>query len=449
MLRVMRVIHGVVFVGLCGSVACFVPGDAGELGFDLGLADVLYEFRSGDRMLLGTQLCPHVSMATDDEGKQVHVMNDEESWLLACMDESLSGGLQFDAERCVLLDTPGELTWTLEATGECEWESDSLRIVVAAASPQLRAGFDDWRLRSGGAWVPDDYTIELLGLAPGRTLDDLHEDPSAPRLVAAGQLDTPLLRFDDELGRVWTRGLPLALVGEGATIVEPIEVQNDEGFYTISEYVLGDELPLVLEPGAVVRIRASLPDGSQLDTPELIAAPPSAAASLDLVVALVGEKDPSYAFAEVRDAEGRVLHGAPIEWSVSEGALAVLPGSLDNEARSGDYAIVGLFGCEPPPAQPTERHAILRARIGALEDSVELAWTAMPDEPGIFDLPFEPDPSCMFGDDSGDSGDDGNDEVGEAGIDDGSGCGCTSSRESTPFAGFAWLGLLALRRRRT
>lgn len=425
--------------------ACSIPGENAQLGFELGLADVLYEFRSGDRVLLGTELCPHVAMATNDEGEQiVFVYDDEETALLACMDESLLGVAQFDAERCLQLDVPGELTWSLTATGACEWDSDQLRLTVAAPTPDLRAGFDAWRVRSSGAqaYHPDNE-VTIRGLAPGRTLADLSEDPAAPRYVAAGQIDMPMLRFDDSLGRVWTDALPLALVGEGATIIEPVE---SEDIQDISEYALPNELPLVLEPGAVVRIRASLPSGEQLESPELIAVAPSAAASLDLVVADGGDELPTFAYAEVRDAEGRVLHAAPVEWSVASGALVVMPGALDNEGRSGEYAFIGMDGCEPPPAQPSERHAVLRARLGPFEDSVELTWTALPEQPDLFDdLPFEPDPSCMFGDDVDDGG---NDEVGEAGVDDDQGCACTSGRESSPFASLALLGVLGLRRRR-
>jgi MYXO-CTERM domain-containing protein len=415
-------------------LGCSIPGENDQLGFELGLADVLYEFRSGDRVLLGTNTCVRVAMARNAEGEPIRISNAEEEalYVLSCMDESLSGPAEFDADRCLQLDEPGELVWSLTPQPGCEWQADSLRIAVTAASPSLRLGFDDWRARAPEILT----TATLLGLAPGRTVDDLREDPSAPRLVAADQLDLPLLRLDDELGRVWTTALPLAPLGEGATLITPVEDSLD--------YVQANELALVLDADAEVQVRATLPDGATLDSPPLVAVPTSSATSLDLVV--LADVDYGYAFADVRDAEGRVIHAAPIEWSVVEGALRVIPGSISTDSRTAEYASISMSGCEPPPAQPTERRAVLRARLGELEDGVEVVWTAMPATPSIFDdLPFEPDPSCMFGDDVDDGG---NDEVGEAGVDDGSGCACTSARDSSPLVSLPLLGLLALRRRR-
>jgi hypothetical protein len=105
-------------------------------------------------------------------------------------------------------------------------------------------------------WADQDVlAAEIVGLAPGRTLADLREDPSAPRLVVNGQLDAPMLRLDDELGRVWFEDLELEIVGEGAMAIEP-GVGSDG--YTVGERFPG-ERPLMLSPTAVVRIRATLP----------------------------------------------------------------------------------------------------------------------------------------------------------------------------------------------
>jgi MYXO-CTERM domain-containing protein len=419
--RVFAVLLG---ASLLAPLACSsVPGELGELGFRLDLADILSEYRSGDRVLVGTTICPKL-----DDGDEV----------LSCMEEMISGPAQFDDDRCWSLDTPGEVTWTLSPNGECEHDGDSIRLQIVEPSASLRLGFDDWRERSpSAAWLVQDATAEMIGLAPGRTLADLREDPSAPRLVINGQLDAPMLRLDDELGRVWFDELELEIVGEGAMEVDPEPNPEGKGLYGdgVHEFPLPGERPLLLSPSAVVRIRATLPSGEILESPELISVPPSTAASLDLMVTSASELQPMYAYAEVRDAQGRVLHGAPVEWSVDEGALAVQPGDLTTEARTQEYAVLGL-GCEPPPSEPTERHATLIARLGELEDRVEVTWTALPEEPDSFNDPFEPDENCMFGDASEDP------DVQDFG------CACTSDERAPASPGLLLLGLLAIRRRR-
>lgn len=243
-----------------------------------------------------------------------------------------------------------------------------------------------------------------------------------------------MLRLDDELGRVWFDDLELEIVGDGAMEVEPNPNPNGEGLFGdgVYEFPLPGERPLMLSPSAVARIRATLPSGEILESPELISVPPSAAASLDLMVTSASAEQPIYAYAEVRDAEGRVLHGAPVEWSVGEGALAVKPGDLTTEARTQEYAVLGL-ACEPPPSEPTERHAMLIARLGDLEDRVVVTWTARPEGPNPLEQRFEGDANCMFGEDP---------DVADFG------CACSSDERAPVSGGLLLLSLLAIRRRR-
>src|SRR5690606_3238926 len=99
-----------------------------------------------------------------------------------CYVEELSGPVELDAAQCMDFSGSGEVLWSLEPTGECEWSADRLRFAVVEAGPDLRLGFDDWRARIPASY-PDLFTV--VGLAPGRSLADLREDPTAPRLVAA------------------------------------------------------------------------------------------------------------------------------------------------------------------------------------------------------------------------------------------------------------------------
>ena len=421
--------------------ACAVPGELGNLGFDLGTVDPLIEFESGDRVLLGSRICPGVAEAAVDNGTEVFLGTQQDD-VRACFDESIVGPAQLDADGCLPFDAPGEVTWSLTPTGTCEYEGDQLRFTIVNPDPELRLGFDDWRARAPERIGTD--AVMVVGLAPGRSLADFREDPSAPRLVIANALDVPLMRLDDSGGRIyWSLSdVSLALVGEDVTAVEPHE-DFEEGFF---EYQSPGELPLRMELDGVARVRATLPDGQVLESPELIGVSSVAAASLDLVAVVETETgSPAYAFAELRDAQGRVLHGAVVEWSMEAGALSVTSGYLDNEVRTGEYAMLET-GCEPPSATTIQHSAVLRARYGALEDTVELVWTEEAASPETLESPFTPDESCLFADDSGENGETGGDELG---ADLHEGCGCTGGDRKAPGAWLlALIGLGLLRRRR-
>src|SRR5690606_25129155 len=110
-----------------------------------------------------------------------------------------------------------------------------------------------------------------------------------------------------------------------------------------------------------------------------------------------------------------------------------------------DYASLGS-NCEPPAAVPVQHRAVLRARLGALEDTVELVWWEEAADPETLAKPFSPDEDCLFGDGGVVDSETGADEPG-AEIEDG--CGCTSGGRATPFSWLlALLGLVGLRRRR-
>lgn len=431
-------------------LGCSTMGELGQIGFALSLADMALEFESGDRILDGSRVCPEIDEVNNNDGSRRWVSS-ESAAVRACYVEELTGPAELDAEQCLAFSGSGEVLWSLEPSGECEWPGDRLRFSVVEPGPDLRLGFDDWRARMPPNHA-DDVTV--VGLAPGRSLADLREDPSAPRLVAAGQLDVPMLRLDDADGRVfWTEPeVTLTHVGDGLAVVEPID-DPDAGFY---EFRGIGEYPLTLEVGAVATIQAALPNGAVLESPELIAvSATTAAASLDLVVLVdLQSGAPTVAFAELRDAEGRVIHGAPVEWSVLEGVLPVTPADLGEPGRTAEYASLdGL--CKRLLSIEVERRAVLHARFGVLEDSVELLWTQGPSlgEPDP-NSPFTPDEACLFGEPSdgetdGDTGDSG-DELGGDALS--GGCGCTTQERGSPAAlllALAGVGLLRRRNRMT
>jgi MYXO-CTERM domain-containing protein len=147
--------------------------------------------------------------------------------------------------------------------------------------------------------------------------------------------------------------------------------------------------------------------GGSFPLPLVHAVPVEAIASLELVpVYYPGDPQrewgpPIGVVAITRDSEGRRVVGAPVEFELTQGRLAI--GAVQDTLSIVDT-------CRRAPESPTARVATIVASLGELEASVDLEWIALPSE-GEFDPP----PECVGA------------------------CACTSTnpRESTP-------GLLAL-----
>jgi MYXO-CTERM domain-containing protein len=400
---------------------CYHPGEAGYLGFDFpNFGDFLAEFRSGDQLLLGTRLCPEIAEVLHDDGEHQILYDTQRDEFRACFDEVVSGPASLDADGCLEFQGAGEVTWEL-TPNSCGDQSERMRFTVIEPTPDLQLGLDEWRLRLLQEPV---FDADPIGLAPGRDIAELQESSSEPRRVLAGQLDVPLMRFDNANGRVYwmSEDVGFELVGDG---LEPY-VPGDTGSF--EDWASTGALPLRMNPGSSGRVRATLPGGQVVESPELIAVSQDAAVSLDLIAV------DRYLFADVRDAEGHIIHAAPIEWSLAEGAMAVTPGSLNNELLTAEYAMFHHGRCEEPPStEPEVRHAVVRARLGELEDTVEVEYVVDPPES---DFSLGADADCLYADAPAD------DETGP------DGCACSTEERAPTAPLLLAAGMLALLRRR-
>jgi MYXO-CTERM domain-containing protein len=366
---------------LVAASACYYEGEFGYLEFELDpIVDPLTEFESGDQVLGGSVICPKIVTA---QGEWV----DPRERMRACFAESLTGPYnRLDDDGCLHLDGPGEadgkVIWELTPRS-CGDRVDRLRFAIVPGDPQLELDFDEWRLRAILLTQDPRLGLETVGLAPGRDLEALLDPPGAARHVIADQIDVPLMRLRNAKGVVyWTAPeVELEVIGEGVEVVAPITAHD--------EHIDPGELAVRLEPGASGHVRATLPNGEVLVSPPLVAVANSDAASLDLL------RIDGHLVADVRDTEGRQLHAAPVEWSVVEGALGIVPGDLSNHLRTREFATIEPR-CQPPPEDgPELRHAIVRARVGDVEDTVMVEWTASPRSDPTGE--WAPADSCMFG----------------------------------------------------
>jgi MYXO-CTERM domain-containing protein len=401
---------------------CYHPGEADYLSFEFpSFGDFAAEFRSGDQLLLGTRLCPEIAEVHHDDGEDQLLWEDaQREEFRACFDEAVSGPASLDADGCLAFEGIGEVTWEL-TPNSCGDRAERMRFLMVEPTPELQLGFDEWRLRS----LQDPaFEANASGLAPGRSIAELQESPSEPRRIVAGQIDVPVMRFDNTNGRMYwmSEDVEFELVGEG------IELLSYDGTTTF-EGGDGGDFPLRMNTGSSGRVRATLPGGQVYESPELIAVTADAAVSLDLIA--VAEYQ--YLFADVRDAEGHLIHSAPIEWSLDEGTMALTLGSLDNEGLTREYASYWHGRCEKPAsAGPELRQAVVRARLGELEDTIEVEYLqATLDDYNM----WGPSEGCLAANPP-------SDEPAS------NGCACTTDERAPTAPLVVAVGMLALLRRR-
>ncbi|KIG19623.1 hypothetical protein DB30_00132 [Enhygromyxa salina] len=357
---------------LLASLACHHEGEFGYLKFDLDpLVDPLIELHSGDQILFGSRICPQIVMAESE-------WIEDRAQFRGCFSETVTGPGWLDADGCLRFEGIGEVKskfiWALTPSA-CGERAERLSFAIVDSTAHMQLGFDEWQLRALALAQDAGFGLQVEGLPPGGEAADLLEPDDTARRVFANQIDVPLMRMSNAKGTVYWTAPEVKLRGIGAGIAT-----------LASEHLAPGELAVRLAPGASGHIRATLPSGDTLNSPPLIAATIHDAASLDLLHV------DTHLFADVRDAAGHRLHAAPIEWSVTEGALAITPGSLRNHARTREYASVDTR-CQPPPDHPQHRQAIVRAQLGELEDTVVVEWHATPRTPT---RPFVPNEDCSF-----------------------------------------------------
>ncbi len=410
-----------VLVAGMGCQAQF-PSEEGQWAFqDEALNGESHTGYGGEQSVLeDTLVCPSVHWQGDEIDGW-----DAEALFEACIDQALSEGAEFAEEEgvdCVHLQQPGEVEWSLEPVACEAFEedaapvSDRVLFTVVGAS-DVSAHVDQWAERQA---------LEGLDLQPADVLTEAS-------LVAEGE---PFRLLEDaELRlfvRLWDEERQQAVAWrETDGQVEVVATAGEVDLLDEDALATGwVELRMGAGSKAVVKLTVH---GETWEAGTLVATPPDELASLDLVVGYLSdgegeeERIPWAARAVVLDSSGNPVFGAPVEWSTEGTELALEPGlDADLHLPGDDYAWV-LDSCTPPSERLPDRAAVLSARYGTLEDSVEMSWTYTSDLDED-EAEWEPDENCASA----------------------SGCGCSS--RGARRSGLTLLGLAAMalgvRRRR-
>jgi len=379
-------------------------------------------FDNSTAVLAGSEIC---AVAAYDQaipdGHHVADVVDE------CFEPSVEGPATYDwldATLCIRLEEAGEVTWALDPA-ECEatasgFEPLADRVVFQVADRStVTAEIQQW---------VEEYAEESLKPASGTFPTDWMVPAGEPMRLVAGQ-------------RV---NLFVQLLGEDG---EPVAWREGEGVLSArttsgtleqaDEYLSPGWIGLTLEPGAEAELVLSHGDDEWI-AGTVTGVDAGDAATLEVVAALLGDddagslSDPMGARAVVRDSDGNLLLGAPVEWVLEDGDLVLAPGP-DPDGESLDYLPGADYLhvediCIAPEDNFGERTATFSARLGTLSDSVTLTWIHA-SEAGEPDASWEKDSRCQSAAQDG--------------------CSCSAAGASSRVATLPLMGLLAfvLRRR--
>lgn len=302
---------------------------------DLDIADV------PNPLLAGTRICPTFKVQAEDAPEEAR----------AAGNDCYTDDLPRDADGCVPLETPGDVRWQITGV-ECAGytpRSDEITLTVVsddgvtAAVEQGPEGLVEAGLADGTviADVPDDWKTE----------------PGEPFRIVADEPFAFSARIADASGAVlaWRAERELWQVEGGASVTVSGAI-----------YPLVVTVPLDVEAG----ISLAVMDPAQ-HVVEVVGVDGAGIVSLDLVAAFtVGEggSAPFGARAVARDAEGNLVYGAPITWTMQGGAAIDADSNL---VPGGDYVVFEVPCAEAVGGTLT---ATLVAEYAGIRVEESLSW---------------------------------------------------------------------------
>ena len=400
-------IVAVVLAGACAP-PCADPGgvrsDSRRVYFD---DDLLFLDRGcGDLdapILAGTRVCGGLRAALVDGGvTDVDVDH--------CFERSVAGAARGDGDGCFVVTGAGAVELVLAPRPCAVRRALSLPGDVDVVRFRAVAGDDVVARDAHDATVARALAERTPMLADGFKVVAFHAEPPLPddflpvydeplhlaadREVAFGvallHVDGGTVAWnarDGALRAVDADGAPAATGIESRTAHHAQVVARADEASTIVLDVHGGTYPVV----------------------DVVGVDASAAASLALHVVWQGggpppHRVPAGLYAQVRDADGHLLRGAPVAWSTPDDLVGdVRRAPLGPSSERGEWVAL-LDVCRRPSARAGARRARVGAAVGDVSATVELAWLVPADvDAGVGALPvtaavraerFVPDERC-------------------------------------------------------
>lgn len=341
---------GVALAGLCMATACDpdMITEQEQVGFDRAFAGVL-NFYTGDRVLEGSRWCPVWIRAVDETG-------------------SFSGNASepVDASSC----------FDVSVGGQAQLDAGCLIVGAGASSLELAA-----KACELGSYVDDRFALDGVGV-----------DTVGPRwasyLGALSGPDSVIPLLSDDVAfpggggpvRVHA-GTKLGFIAQVVVDEGPVAYLANESAmnFTPSEgatWVGKERVVVDLAEGQAVDTELVTPQGA-FSFPQLIGAAVPADATLSIETASE-EGAPSFVGA-VRDGQGELIFGVPVEFETDE------PYLIDTVDEDDDgYLYTGWAAlndtCFEPRAGGREHTAMVRAQFGEMSAEREYSWVQGPND---------------------------------------------------------------------
>lgn len=336
--------------GACEGTPEILSGENGSVTVHgYGIADF------GGPILAGTRVCPTIDVCKDNP--------DCPATAIDCLDQHADGGATIDAEGCLRLPTPGRVNWSFTPL-TCDIDPAVYQPVADVIAVDV---VDGPEVHGDVSQIED--TVEDYVASGDARLDppnpDWRNPPGEPYRVVAGspfQFE-PFLALVDGTHVAWPRDVT-TFESEVRSGEMSLEMDGGLAVVTLTE---GTDADVVLAANDF-RFAAAHVLGVGEDAPD----------SMEIVVGYALDVDspaavPFGARAVIRDADGNLLYGAPVEWAVTDGALAVL--DPDHDFPGLDYTYL-IDACYTRPSRDGTRHAEIAARYDGIEGTAELDWTA-------------------------------------------------------------------------
>jgi MYXO-CTERM domain-containing protein len=313
-------------------------------------------------VLAGTTMCADITLLTVSGDLAVY----------DCFDASVSGPATLEG-TCLTFEAPGEVRWSFDPhTLACEYGAGLVEdgvsfSVVAPDAVTARRSFPYEELVAAAVAREDDSERYWTTAEGGSVPADAVPLADEPLLwMQGGTADLSVMVEHEDVPVIWEEA-------EGR-----IDVRSDE------------EPDPFFEPNGTANVRVSPEERGtgeivfafgdnewSLGTYEVV--PRRAADSIEIVAFYSEGADhsgPLGARAVVRDADGRPIFGAPVEWGSADATLGISVAEPGTGDRS--YAVLDAESCLLPSQQEGEHTTTLQARVGGLRAELDVDWTLPP-----------------------------------------------------------------------
>ena len=321
------------------------------------------EMQPGNTFVSGEPIVEQSAVCVEIAGLEEHD-DVEAAEAAACYEELVVGPATRDEDGCLALTSPGivELRFDRRPCAVDAEPGDDVLAFEVVGFEDVVAGFEPAR-----QYVLEVYGLPLTVEAPSQWPAGVKIDPGEPIRVL-DDVESVSAHVLDSSTRTTVRTTDATAFGTAIAGAPQLPPPDGPVLY----------VPVSASDGDAFHVTVDLPAGS-LDVGDVYVVDHSEITSIEAYPEVVrfGDGDELLlvsAYGVARDAQGRVLRGAKLDWEQLDGDGVLSTDPLSTASPSEPSGSVGLREiCDSARAGET-RKATLRATLDDLETTVEVQW---------------------------------------------------------------------------